>query len=496
MRLVIASRQSDLARIQAYAVGEALLKKHPHLNIEYFFRESLGDKNLNDPLWKMPERGVFTEDFYQGLLQGEWDMVVHSWKDLPVETRPGTEILATLPREDVRDILLLKKTAVQKKQLRILTSSPRRNYNLSLHLKELLPAGVEALVFEPVRGNVQTRVRKLIEGELDGLIVAKAALDRLLSAQRDEFAATKIFLRQSLQVLQWMILPITLNPTAAAQGALAVETRQGREDLKTLFAGIHCPTTYSTVQQERHLLKSWGGGCHQKIGVNVLRRPYGTVFFARGVRDSGEIIEQRELRDSSAPVLRGKPFLGRPEWFLRQTLHQPLPNLVAGSTAHWVTRGEALPAQTQVSLDDVIWTSGLKTWKSLALRGLWVNGSSESLGESEDPRLEALDSVPRRWIKWTHSHGEPLAFGSVVSTYELLPKNPSPELDSSCEHFFWSSGSSFLQALKIAPWLLEKTNWSGPGHTHQILQNALGPNRAAHVALDYEEWQKRFQQGS
>ena len=101
MRLVIGSRQSDLARIQAYAVGEALQEKNPDLKIEYNFRESLGDKNLNDPLWKMPERGVFTEDFYKGLIDGEYDIVVHSWKDLPVEDREGAGIGATSERPPI-----------------------------------------------------------------------------------------------------------------------------------------------------------------------------------------------------------------------------------------------------------------------------------------------------------------------------------------------------------------------------------------------------------
>ena len=78
MRLTIASRRSELARIQALQVGEALRATHPQLEINYSFRESLGDKNQNDPLWQMPEKGVFTQDFREGLLRGEFDLVVHS----------------------------------------------------------------------------------------------------------------------------------------------------------------------------------------------------------------------------------------------------------------------------------------------------------------------------------------------------------------------------------------------------------------------------------
>ena len=114
MRLRIASRQSDLARIQAYEVARALKSVQNDLEIEMHFSESLGDKNLTDPLWKMPGKGVFTADLTEDLIQGRADMVVHSWKDLPVEDRIETEIVASLPRADARDFLLFKKTSQNK----------------------------------------------------------------------------------------------------------------------------------------------------------------------------------------------------------------------------------------------------------------------------------------------------------------------------------------------------------------------------------------------
>ena len=112
MRVTIASRRSDLARIQAYQVGEALRATHPQIEIEYSFHESLGDKNLNDPLWQMPEKGVFTQDFREGLLRGDFDLVVHSWKDLAIEDDAETEIAATLPRADARDLLLVRERSL------------------------------------------------------------------------------------------------------------------------------------------------------------------------------------------------------------------------------------------------------------------------------------------------------------------------------------------------------------------------------------------------
>ena len=186
MRLVLAARRSELARIQAFQVGRALENLNPKIKIEYSFHESLGDKNQNDPLWQMPEKGVFTQDLRAGLLAGKYDLAVHSWKDLAIEDEGETEIVATLPRADMRDLLLVRAEAFAGVQcsgrMTILTSSPRRSYNLQTFLPAALPARINELIFEPVRGNVPTRIRKMWNPGADALIVAKAAVDRLLEA--------------------------------------------------------------------------------------------------------------------------------------------------------------------------------------------------------------------------------------------------------------------------------------------------------------------------
>src|SRR5438874_2959453 len=132
MRVTIGSRRSDLARIQAYQVGEALKTAHPQIEIKYSFHESLGDRNQHDPLWQMPEKGVFTQDLREGLLARRYDLAVHSWKDLAIEDDGRTEIAATLPRADMRDLLLVRRDkwdeAERSGRLTILTSSPRRGY--------------------------------------------------------------------------------------------------------------------------------------------------------------------------------------------------------------------------------------------------------------------------------------------------------------------------------------------------------------------------------
>src|SRR5437773_1954813 len=352
MRVTIASRRSDLARIQAYQVGEALRAVHPQIEISYSFHESLGDKNLNDPLWQMPEKGVFTQDFRAGLLRGDFDLVVHSWKDLAIEDDPETDVAATLPRADARDLLLVRADRWAEVErvgvMTILTSSPRRAHNLDSFLREALPAKINELNFMNVRGNVPTRVRKLFQSDVDGLIVAKAALDRLLAAPavgEDDFAATKKELRDALAQCRWMVTPLRENPSAPAQGALAVEISRARDDMRTLVAPINCADTFSAVQRERSILRSYGGGCHQKIGASVLRRPFGEVTFLRGLTDSGEVLDRCSLDPAVArPAKVGTEELWPPEraadLFIRERIPVSAPD---ESTALWIAKAEALP---------------------------------------------------------------------------------------------------------------------------------------------------------
>lgn len=502
MRLVIAARQSALARLQAYKVGQALQDKNPSIEIDYHFRSSLGDQNANDPLWKMPEKGVFTEDFHGGLMEGQWDMVVHSWKDLPVENRQGSLIAATLPREDARDLLLVKKEAFKTQnfiKFEILTSSPRRAYNLGRQLKDLLPFSIKEFEFVPVRGNIQTRFKKFLEQKEQGFVVAKAAMDRLLSAEGEEFAELKAELQHYLSQVHWMVLPLSLNPPAAAQGALAIEIKSDREDLKNILTTVNCSQSFKDVEDERRLLKSWGGGCHQKIGVSVLTRPYGRVTIARGVQDTGETIYIDKLDNNMKAF--GSYFPDRAEqqtWFQRQ--QATTPSHWQEYDAHWVSRSEALPNDIQLNPEKhILWTSGLKTWSKLAKRGYWVNGSSESLGEQETPRIESLDSTSRKWCKWTHNEGADFVLGDVLNSYQLIPKADRPQLNPETDHFYWMSGSSFLEAIKHYPWLLDKHHWSGPGHTYEYIKRILNDKKAhgsVSIALGLEQWHNMFKKGN
>jgi hydroxymethylbilane synthase len=489
MRLVLAARRSELARIQAFQVGQALEKLNPQVNIEYSFHESLGDRNQNDPLWQMPEKGVFTQDLREGLVAGRYDLAVHSWKDLAIEDGAETEIAATLPRADMRDLLLVRADrwdeARRTGRLTILTSSPRRSHNLDSFLRAALPARLDEIIFEPVRGNVPTRVRKMWQPGADGLIVAKAALDRLLEAKQDEFAATRNQLRQALSQCRWMVLPLRANPSAPAQGALAVEIKRQRADLRALLAKINCAESFETTTREREILRGYGGGCHQKIGASVLRRPYGEITFLRGLTDGGLVLDRVRLVPSQKrpeKIPRAEMWPLKPsesDWFKREAIPATIPDAPL-----WIAKAEALPDGASIGTSYPLWVSGLKTWERLAARGVWVNGSAEGLGEQETPPIETLVDSKLSWVKLTHAEARAENGMQMIPTYRLIAKDYNPGLEGK-KYFFWTSGSSFERALMLNPWLKSSIHFCGPGNTQRTLErNGI----EAHVFLDHEQW--------
>ena len=492
MRIKIGSRASDLARIQAYTVGK-LLEQKGH-QVEYNFRESLGDLNPQIDLSKTFEKGVFTQDFHQGLVDGTYDLVVHSWKDLPTEERPGTKVVATLPREDMRDVLLLKDGDLSKlKNIQIFSSSPRRAYNLKTFLAWALPQPIGEIEFVNVRGNVPTRLRKLKETEeVQGLIVAKAALDRMLGCNIEEFKSMKSQMRDSVNGVRWMVLPLQINPCAAAQGALALEIAEGKPEVQKAIEALNCEITWNSVREEREILKGFGGGCHQKIGVSVLERPFGKILFLQGLTDSGEVLNKFELSRKSQKHLKASASQVYPspgeklESFASQELKINA-NEFKGKDL-WIAKAKALPEDFMPAKESVIWTAGLESWRKLSARGVWVNGCAESLGEQENESVEHLLGRSANWLKLTHDRGVASEGKDFYATYRLKGDFKIPKLEAR-KYFYWQSGSQFLQVWENNQALLNDAHHAcGPGHTYSVIKSLLKDKSRLEVYLSVKDW--------
>jgi hydroxymethylbilane synthase len=478
------SRASALARLQTALVARALGAAHPGLAIECLTRTSAGDQDQTSPLWKLPDKGAFTADLSQALIDGDADVVVHSFKDLPIEMPAGTRIAAALPRADARDTLLIKRTASAAKpeSLRILSSSPRRGWLLGETLPSLLPWPARSVEAVPVRGNIETRLRKLIDGDAHGLVVAKAALDRLLGFGAP-FEREAAVLRQHLSECRWMVMPMREFPWAPAQGAIAIEIASARADLDRLMEPIACAATMTAVDAERRILADHGGGCHQALGAAILQKSYGQIV---SIRSREPIAETWELHRS------GPAF---PRVATERLWPKPGTAIVAERAAvsvtppaadgFWIARADALPETWTLPPDALVWAAGGHTWRRLARRGVWVNGCADGLGEDDRPPVDHLSGRSIAWVRLTHDRA-PVA--DAVATYQVETHLP----DDLCErsHFFWTSGDLFRRAIERWPAIRNAWHASGPGRTRETILGELGDSDRFGVWLDRASWER------
>jgi hydroxymethylbilane synthase len=240
--LVIASRGSQLALWQAHWVEGQLQALGHEVRIEII--KTTGDKITDVPLAKVGTKGLFTKEIEEALLDGRADLAVHSLKDLPTELPEGLVLAAVPEREDPRDAVAGKRLDDLPQGARVGTSSLRR----AAQLRKLRPD----LVVESVRGNVDTRLRKLDEGRYDAILLAAAGLNRLGWGDR----------------IAEILDPARMCP-AVGQGALAIETRASGAGFDAVHPLNHA-ATHAAVAAERGVLGALGGGCQVPIGAHAL----------------------------------------------------------------------------------------------------------------------------------------------------------------------------------------------------------------------------------
>ena len=484
----IISRKSLLARIQANIVAEKIKEEFSNINIEFLTKETSGDIDLSTPLHQMPDPGVFTNDIREELLKNKADIAVHSWKDLPVELQKGTEIVTTLKREDPRDLLIFKKSSIEKKKINIFTSSPRRKENLSNFLPDFLSWKPKKINFIDVRGNIQTRISKLFDSKEDGLAIALAAMKRLLTSP--QFIEEETHLLNFLQDSKWMIIPLSENPAAPAQGALAVEIASNNHELKYLMYKIGDEKTFNLVNKEREILKKYGGGCHQKIGVTILNSKKGEILNLKGETEEGKKISE----SSFIPVPTLKNNLNSIESFFPLNTsssqifdRKPLTDVVENvsrikDSGIFVSRGNVLENIKTISKTNIVWTSGVETWKKLASEGIWVNGTSDSMGENENPPIGLFGKV--KWFKLSHLDAKEEKL-ELLPTYQLVPKKLPKDIEKN-SHYFWMSVSSFKLVLKKFPSIENANHACGMGKTFDEI-NQLIPGKV-YPYQNYQDW--------
>ncbi len=278
--IVIGTRGSELAMWQTRWVEKELLRLHPALHIEVRVIKTTGDKMLDSPLSKIGDKGLFTKELERALLESRIDLAVHSFKDIPTQIERGMTIVAVCEREDVRDVFI-SHPAKRIAHLRdvplhgtIATGSLRRRCQLLMLRPDLTIA--------EIRGNLGTRIDKLNSSNWDGMLLAKAGINRLGHGE----------------LITEVLAPTDFLP-AVGQGALAIETREDDASVRQMLMPLDHTATRQATLGERALLRRLEGGCQIPIGA------YGRI--EQGVFRLDAIIGSLDGKRSVRSSIEGQP---------------------------------------------------------------------------------------------------------------------------------------------------------------------------------------------
>jgi len=275
MKIKIATRQSELALFQANYVMNKIQAQHAEVEVELVPMTSEGDQT-EKPLHEIGGKGLFVTKLESALETGEADIAVHSLKDVPAKIDIQYSIAAIFEREDPSDVLLSRNgssLADFPSNASIGTSSPRRK-------AQILRARTDLNII-PVRGNISTRIRKLHEGHFDGLIVAKAALNRL-----------NMELTNAYEFSMQEMLP------AASQGFIGVECLKSNEEIISIMNSINNSSQMALANAEREFVAHLNGSCLSPIAILCKEELYGINISAKVLSQNGQKEIYREIKSS------------------------------------------------------------------------------------------------------------------------------------------------------------------------------------------------------
>jgi hydroxymethylbilane synthase len=276
-QLIIGSRASTLALWQSTFIKSELEKRFKDIEVTIKSIKTKGDKILDVALSKIGDKGLFTKELEQELLNGNIDIAVHSLKDLETHIPDGLKLAAVTKRHKVEDVLIAKKPSVTIKTLPfeavVATGSLRRRSQLQ-HIRP-------DINIVDLRGNVLTRIEKLLDSDWDAIILARAGVERL-----------KLKKHISSYITVDEILP------AVGQGALGIEIKEDNRFAAEIIQSVHDENTFIAVSAERSLLKALQGGCQVPIGANAQVKSNGLYLRAMVGSLDGRIIFKKKVRGS------------------------------------------------------------------------------------------------------------------------------------------------------------------------------------------------------
>lgn len=449
----LTGRSSRLSILQIDIAEQKIAEQFPGIKVERVLRESRGDTLSQIPLQTVGGSDFFTGDFFDMLAKDEADIAVHSLKDMSSAHFFGPNHFAVIDRDDARDIAIFNPDIITRlqegKTIVIGTCSPRREEMAIDFLQTALPQGNQPIQIEtrPIRGNVETRLQKLSNGEYDATILATAGLNRLLRSEKD-----KQLIQQLLTDKKLMLLPLIECVPAPCQGAIVAEALPENQKAVTILKAINDPLLYKTCVAEKKEALRHGAGCEQQFGVTTIRNHSGSGWYAAGRDNDRQLFESWE----NLPVANQMeyPFFSATDFmkdFFDYAFNDEVPELLSSVVFVANYKGIRDPSLIKQLKKKTVVAAGTKTWKELAKNGIWVTASADALGfESLLPALSmpVLDINPSDILILTHETAaqrwQERGYQSC-SNYRLVPKD-DPAVWKGIQEargIFWSSFAQF-----------------------------------------------------
>jgi hydroxymethylbilane synthase len=388
-------RSSKLSLLQLEKVKHKIAAAYPDVKVEIVVRESRGDTLQNIPLQTVEGSDFFTQDIFDALQSNEADIAIHSLKDMSSEHFFGTNKFAVVDRDDVRDIAIFRKEVEQKlkngDKIVIGTCSPRREEMAIGFLQKALPQWNKDFKVETkiIRGNVDTRLRKLDAGEYDGIILATAGLNRLLNDTSPSAAASPdggYSIKELLKNKKLMLLPLIECVPAPCQGAIVAEANPVNKKAVEILNAINDTKLMQACIQEKQTAIQYGAGCLQRFGVT-------SISYGDASAGSAEIIYAagKDSNDNSFSKWNGLPelnitdknffsttdFMGSFFQYEYNKENIPVNEAIVYVANYKAAEKEEVIGQLQTKQ---VWAAGTKTWFELAKKGIWVQGSADAFG--------------------------------------------------------------------------------------------------------------------
>ena len=293
-----------------------------------------------------------------------------------------------------------------------------------------------------------------------------------------------------------MILPNSINPCAPGQAALAIEVAENNDFANSIAASINDESTFEAVSRERKILSQHGGGCHQKIGVSIRKINVGEITNIIGLTEEG--VELKESTFNRIPKLNVEQKVNKnaifPKeksesvFFKRKFIKTTIKKIEAmENKGIFISRQDALLDGIRINASNILWTAGVETWKKLAAKGYWINGTSDSLGKNNEPPCSLFDDFD--WLNFTHDRNQEKSSMEKFISYQLIPKEDEIKIQDK-QYFYWMSGSAFEYALELYPNIIEANHACGLGASYDIIDRQISGKVVPF--LNYEDWKHQI----